>query len=38
MWNNKFKEEFKNLEIALMPITQDESHKTVLSKVVGEMT
>ena len=38
MWNNKFKDEFKNLEIALMPITQDESHKTVLSKVVGEMT
>jgi len=39
MWNNKYRDQFENLEMTLMPAAGDDtSYKTILQKMTGERT
>ena len=38
MWNDKFKDQFEDLQMALMPASGDEAHKTILEQVIGYKT
>ena len=39
MWNNKYRDQFENLEMTLMPTAGDDtSYKTILQKMTGERT